>query len=169
MHTPSTIARRARGTWSRDIGYKTANLVTVGLTLCTACDSGDKDCGLSTGTLELSIELADDYSESMQDNFNDRMKLVIFHLDEEPETEANCTQFPHEAVLISNHGLDLDDAFEILSGWVCALTDGSYTTIEGEETQTNCYGYLAPVEVPACETVDFPMVVTCEVESYEGN
>lgn len=141
--------------------------MVTGLFLSPGC-GGDKDCTSDTGILELSIELADDYPESFQDNFDGQMKLWIHHLDEEPETSANCTQFSSESVLVMDHSLDLDQEFEVPSGWICAGTYGGYTTGGDEEAIFHCYGYLSPVEVSGCDHVDAPIIVTCEEEQYEG-
>ena len=138
----------------------------VGLCLLAgpACGSGEKACasGEGSGILALSFVPEDDYAESMQEYFDDRMQLIIIHLYEEPESDARCTHFPSDGGTVVYRGLDVNEEFDVASGWNCVIT-------RGDSHGNVCYGYLAPMDIPTCGYIEASMAVTCEIQYDEGD
>lgn len=172
-------ARRPKATRAR-ANWKLRCAAMVGLALATGCASDEKgveetadtgDCASTYGDIEITVVLADDYSDAIMDAFDGAMHMLILRLTDEPDTfdpSLRCTLTPYELVTSLDHDLTFREDFHVSAGWLCVLSSGR-TTPAGLTDTMVCAGAIEPIPVPACSHVRAEMVVTCRETEFEGD
>jgi len=117
------------------------------------------ECVPGYGTLSLSFVMADEYSESVRDEFDDIVYLRLYHAEQVIESCQDYDYSLYERITGLRTSLDLAMDFQVPAGQTCGDIHG--TVKPDAEHYLDCDGDMALTEVPECERVEAAMPVTC--------
>lgn len=116
------------------------------------------------GTLGVSFVMADEYTESVKDEVDGRMRLELGHVDSGVES---CDDVSFDIYFDSTSAtVDLDMVSEIHLplGPTCGYTYGDGYVIKYAGYDLICVGYMDPTVVKECTRVDTTITVTCYLQ-----
>lgn len=138
-----------------------------------SCPSGDKDtagdtgsCVPGYGTLGITFELADAYTESVSDYLDDNMELVLWRYDDVAVSclVADAPDAPYYLPGLEGYfSLDSEIVLEVPAGQVCGLAGGEAYLDDDFDEEVECFGRIDIINVPECGRADAAFVVTCNL------